>query len=163
MARRSVYLEVGGYFEPYFFGTSEVDLATRMLAAGWDVRYVPAAVVDHLKEQSGRTSGRLMRRYRVRNQIWYFSLRFPLSMAIRRIPAYLLFDLIECAWHGASRDYFRGIVDAWRQRALVRGQRDPLPRDVLRRAEMNRGRLHMRFLVEEIVLKLRRLLRRGSG
>ena len=159
MIRRAAYLEVGGFFEPYFFGTSEVDLATRLIAAGWDVRYVPSAAFDHMKAQSGRTGGGLMRRMRVRNQIWYFALRFPFSMAVRRIPAYLLFDLVECAWHGVTRDWARGIRAAWTERAAVRGLRRPLPRDALRRAELNRGRLHLRLLLLQIGLKFR-LLRR---
>ena len=155
IARRSAYLEVGGFFEPYFFGTSEVDLATRLLAAGWDVRYVPTAVFDHMKVISGRTGGGLMRRLRVRNQIWYFTLRFPASMALRRIPAYLLFDLVECAWHGVTRDWAAGIRAAWTERAAIRGLRQPLSRDVLRRAELNRGRLHLRLLLMQLLKKSR--------
>lgn len=156
LARRSAYLEVGGFFEPYFFGTSEVDLATRLLAAGWDVRYQPAAPFDHMKVITARTGGGRMRRMRVRNQIWYFALRFPVSMAVRRIPAYLAFDFVECAWHGVLRDYFAGIREAWTKRGDIRGMRAPLPRDVLRRAELNRGRLHLRLLVLQLGLKLRR-------
>jgi GT2 family glycosyltransferase len=143
--------------EAYFFGTSEVDLATRLIAAGWDVRYVPGAAFDHMKAQSGRTGGGLMRRMRVRNQIWYFALRFPLGMAARRIPAYLLFDFVECAWHGVTRDWAHGIRAAWTERDAVRGLRRPLPRDVLRRAELNRGRLHLRLLLLQIGLKARLL------
>lgn len=155
LARRSAYLEVGGFFEPYFFGTSEVDLATRLLAAGWDVRYQPAAVFDHMKVISGRTGGGLMRRMRVRNQIWYFALRFPTRLAVRRIPAYLLFDFVECAWHGVLRDWVAGISEAWTKRGDIRGMRTPLPRDVLRRAELNRGRLHLRLLLLQLGLKTR--------
>lgn len=159
LARRSAYLEVGGFFEPYFFGTSEVDLATRLLAAGWDVRYQPAAVFDHMKVIAGRTGGGLMRRMRVRNQIWYFALRFPAGLAARRIPAYLAFDFVECAWHGVLRDWLAGIREAWTKRDAIRGMRAPLPRDVLRRAELNRGRLHLRLLLLQLGLKTR-LVRR---
>ena len=160
LVRRSAYLEVGGFFEPYFFGTSEVDLATRLLAAGWDVRYVPTAAFDHMKVISGRTGGGLMRRLRVRNQIWYFALRFPTSLAIRRIPAYLAFDLVECAWHGVTRDWAAGIRAAWTERAAIRGMRQPLSREVLRRAELNRGRLHARLLLLQLAKKSRAKTRR---
>jgi N-acetylglucosaminyl-diphospho-decaprenol L-rhamnosyltransferase len=155
LVRRSAYVEVGGFFEPYFFGTSEVDLATRFIAAGWDVRYQPAAAFDHMKVSAGRTGGGLMRRMRVRNQIWYFALRFPTGLAVRRILAYLLFDLVECAWHGLLRDWAGGIREAWTQRQAIRGMRSPLPRDVLRRAELNRGRLHLRLLLLQVGLKSR--------
>jgi GT2 family glycosyltransferase len=159
LARRSAYLEVGGFFEPYFFGTSEVDLATRLLAAGWDVRYQPAAAFDHMKVITGRTGGGLMRRMRVRNQIWYFALRFPPGLAARRIAAYLLFDFVECAWHGVLGDYFAGIREAWTKRGDIRGMRAPLPREVLRRAELNRGRLHLRLLLLQLGLKARAVRR----
>ncbi len=39
--RREAFLEVGGYLEPLFMVEVEVELTTRLLAAGWDVRYVP--------------------------------------------------------------------------------------------------------------------------
>lgn len=157
LVRRSAFFEVGGFFEPYWFGSSEVDLSTRLFAKGWDVRYFPTAVFDHMKEQSGRIHGGPTRRLRVRNQIWYFALRFPATMAIRRVPAYLLWDLIECAWAHALRDWVGGIRAAWTERAAVRGMREPLPREVLRRAELNRGRLHMRLLVLQAGRKSRLL------
>ena len=37
----------GGFLEPFFSGGAELDLATRMIARGWDVRYLPTAVFDH--------------------------------------------------------------------------------------------------------------------
>ena len=59
MVRRSAYLEVGGYFEPYFHLGRGIDLTTRLLAAGWDVRYLPQAQFDHMKAQAAaRATGR---------------------------------------------------------------------------------------------------------
>lgn len=159
LVRRSAFLDVGAFFEPYFFGSSEVDVTTRLVAAGWEVRYQPAAEFDHLKSPAGRARGGLVRRMRVRNNIWYFALRFPVGIAVRRIPAYLLFDLIECSWHGAAGDWVAGIRDAWTQRDAIRGMRAPLPREILRRAEMNRGRLHLRLLLLQLGLKTRAVRR----
>lgn len=162
MVRRSAFLEVGGFFEPYYRDTAEIDLATRLLAAGWEVTYLPTAVFDHLKTPGGRIPGNTVRQFRVRNQIWYFWLRFPTGLAARRIPAYLLFDLIECARHGAVREWAAGIRAAWRGRAIVRPYRAPLPRPVLRRAELNRGRMHLRLLLVQVGIK-GRALRRALG
>ena len=155
MVRREAFIEVGGFFEPYFFGSSEVDLTTRLVAAGWDVRYVPTAAFDHLKVQFGRTHKGAERRMRVRNQIWYFALRFPVTVALRRIPAYLLFDFVECTWHGVTGDWFAGIRAAWTERSAIRGMRRPVPRHALRRAELNRGRLHARLLLLQVGRKAR--------
>jgi GT2 family glycosyltransferase len=153
MTRRRAHLEAGGYFEPYFLGAVEVDLATRMLALGWEVRYVPAARFEHMKAQEGRSPARFLR-FAVRNQLWYFWLRFPAALAARRMPAYLAFDLLLCLRHRALSSWWGGIRDAWQQRDLVRGERRPLPRAVIRRAELNRGRIHLRLLAAQLQRRL---------
>ena len=153
MVRREAFLEVGGFFEPYFFHTTEVDLATRLLGADWDVRYVPSAEFEHMKAGAGRVGFEGLE-YRVRNQLWYFWLHFPTRVAALRIPAYLAFDLIECTYRGVPSAWWRGVREAWRQRDVVRGARRPLPRDVIRRAELNRGRLHLRLLFGQLRRRL---------
>jgi GT2 family glycosyltransferase len=145
MVRREAFLEVGGFFEPLFHAGAGLDIATVLLGRGWDVRYFPSARFVHLKAGDGRDKTAMLR-LRVRNQLWYFYRHFPATVAARRIPAYLLFDLLESAKSGALRSWAGGVHDAWGERAAVRGTREPLPRKVIRRAELNRGRLHLRLL-----------------
>ncbi len=147
MIRRKAYQEVGGCFEPYFVGLTELDLATRLLAAGWDVRYLPAASFDHMRSTEWRGGTRHDLRLRVRNQIWYFWRHFPICLAARRIAAYLIFDLIDCTYRGAAGACLAGVGDAWRQRRLVLGTRTVLDRGTIRRAELKRGRAHAALLV----------------
>jgi GT2 family glycosyltransferase len=125
---------------------TELDLTIRLISCGWDVRYVPAAVFEHRKARAGRTSGASILRLRVRNQLWYFWLRFPAAVALRRVPLYLAFDLIECMHRGAVKAWVGGVVDAWKDRRAIRGHRRPVPRGAVRRAELNRGRMHLRYL-----------------
>jgi GT2 family glycosyltransferase len=147
VVRRRAYLEAGGCFPPYFVTVTELDLTIRLLARGWDVRYLPAAEFEHRKARAGRTSGARILRLRVRNQLWYFWLRFPAAVALRRIPPYLAFDLVECARRGAAADaWLGGVLDAWRDRGAIRGRRRPVSRQTARRAELNRGRMHLRYL-----------------
>jgi GT2 family glycosyltransferase len=153
MLRRSAYLEVGGFFEPYFYFSSEIDLATRLLAAGWDVRYVPEARFDHMKAQSGRSSDRALY-FRIRNHLWYLWLRFPARVAVPRSAGYLLFDLIDATYQRHPGAWARAIRDAWTKRELVRGERRPVPREIRRRAELNRGRTHVRLLVGQLGRRL---------
>jgi len=147
MVRREAFLEVGGFFEPFFHTCGGLDVSTSLIARGWEVRYVPAAVFVHFKAQSGRNKAAMLR-LRVRNQLWYFYRHFPAAVAARRIPAYLLFDLLESAKSRALGSWALGVRDAWRERASVQGTRRPLPRRVIRRAELNRGRLHLRLLAD---------------
>ncbi len=145
MVRRDAFLEVGGFFDPLFHGGAGLDVATVLLGSGWDVRYFPSAPFVHLKAEIGRDKSSMLR-LRVRNQLWYFYRHFPVTVAARRIPAYLLFDLLESTKSGALQSWAGGVHDAWSERAVVRGTREPLPREVIRRAELNRGRLHLRLL-----------------
>jgi GT2 family glycosyltransferase len=154
MIRRDAFLEAGGYFEPYFQAGAGLDLATRLLSGGWDVRYVPAAKFVHLKAGSGRDKSAMLRA-RIRNQLWYFYRHFPATIAARRIPAYLAFDLLESVKSGATGAWGRGIYDAWHDRAAVQGTREPLPRETLRRAELNRGRRHLHLLADRAAAQLR--------
>ena len=155
IVRREAFLEVGGFFEPYFHTNAGLDITTELIGHGWDVRYFPSARFVHLKAEAGRDKAAMLRR-RIRNQLWYFYRHFPAEVAARRIPAYLLFDLLESTKSGALRSWPGGISDAWRDRAAVRGTRRPLPRDVIRRAELNRGRLHLRLLGNRALQLVRR-------
>lgn len=163
MIRKTPFLEAGGFFPGYFIAASEVDLTTRLIAKGYEVAYVRDAIFDHLKAEEGRVSAPVVLRYRVRNQIWYFYRHFPLWLVALRVPAYLLFDLIECAAGGALNRWVEGVKEAWTERNLVKGTRRPLPRSVIRRAESNRGRLHMRLLWGQLARRARRVVRRGSS
>jgi GT2 family glycosyltransferase len=171
MIRRDAFFAVGGFFEPYFLTVTELDLATRMIAHGWDVTYLPTAVFHHVKHRSvaagegrlavgptGLSNMRFNLRLRIRNQLWYFWIRFPTPLAARRIPAYLAFDLLDCIYRRVPAAWFAGIRDAWRERDRIRGARSPLPREVVRRAELNRGRMHLRLLVAMPWGRLRRTI-----
>jgi GT2 family glycosyltransferase len=153
MLRRSAFLEVGGFFEPYFHHVEGIDLSTRLLAAGWDVRYLPEARFDHMKAQTGRSSDRALY-LRIRNNLWYLWLRFPARVALPRSAGYLLFDLVDATYQRHPGAWAGAIRDAWTKRGLVRGERRPVPHEIRRRAELNRGRLHVRLLVGQLGRRL---------
>jgi GT2 family glycosyltransferase len=147
MVRREALLEAGGFFGPYFFHLQELDLATRVLAAGWDVRYLPGARFQHAKAPRDRAYLRRVFRFYVRNHLWYLWLRYPADVAARRMVGFLLIDALQCLYLGLPDAWIGGVADAWRQRRLVSGQRRPIPRAMVARAELNRGRMYVRFLL----------------
>ncbi|MEA2476655.1 MAG: hypothetical protein QOC87_854 [Actinomycetota bacterium] len=149
LVRRDAFTEVGGFFEPYFTTLSELDLATRLIAAGWDVRYDPDAPFDHMKAPAGRDTG-ITLRYRIRNEIWYFWLRYPGWAGAWRTAYFLCFGLVECAYRRALGAWGGGIADAWRQRRRIRGMRRPLPARLVGRAELDRRALHRRLLFGQL-------------
>jgi hypothetical protein len=95
-----------------------------------------------------------MKRWLIRNEIWYFWLRFLATVAMRRIPLYAVAMLPAC-WP-AARAWLGGNADAWRDRDVVRGHREPIPRGLLRTVGMRRGRMQLRFMAW---MGLRRALR----
>jgi hypothetical protein len=54
--RREAFDAVGGFDESYFLYAEEMDLCWRLRAAGWEVRFTPAAAVVH---EEGASTGRL--------------------------------------------------------------------------------------------------------
>lgn len=160
MFRREAYFDAGGFFEPYFFGSEGIDFAARLLERGWDVRYFPNAPFNHMKATSGRSYYNLLY-YRIRNHLWFLWLRFPTHIAVMRSAGYLMFDLIEATYLRTPSAWLHAVRDAWRQRVLVREFRKPLPRRIRKRAEMNRGRMHVRWLCGQLRRRIR--LRRSDG
>lgn len=163
MVRRSRFLEAGGFYGPFFNAAEGIDLATRLVGHGYEVRYQPAAVFDHMKVRSGRLPSHAGLRYRVRNQLWYFWRHFPPGLRARRMAAYLLFDLAEAVFVGAVHHWWRGVRDAWTLREQVRADVRPLPREVLRVAEGRRGRRHVELLALQLRNKSRRALSRSQA
>lgn len=146
MVRRTAYLDVGGFYEPFFFASTEVDLATRLLAAGWAVRYQPRAAFDHMKVPAGRASVHDVLRLRIRNHLWYLWLRLPLTVAIPRLVFYALFDLFNAAYRRVPGSWFGAVADAWHQRELIRGDRSPIPRSLVAQVEGHRLRMHVEVI-----------------
>lgn len=160
MVRKTAFLDAGGFLAPFFITVSELDLAARMLERGWDVRYQPGAVFHHFKEQVGRVGTSPVLRYRVRNQLWHFWLRYPVAGALWRSVYYLSFDAIECVYRRSPRSLFGGVGDAVRDWSHVRGHRSVLPRRIRRRCELNRTRLHARLLGHMLRRKAGRIVAR---
>ncbi len=150
MVRRAAYLEVGGYFEPYFFAQSEVDLAMRLIGAGWDVRYVPSAVVHHRKAQVGRAPGAFVLQLRVRNQLWFWMRHFPWWSAVLHGVGYGLFDLVEAVYRGQVGAWVGGVREALRDRRVALDTRVVQPAAVRRRAGKGRAALHVRLLLGQL-------------
>ncbi len=132
--RRRVLEQVGYYPEEFFFFMNEVDLCTRIIGAGYDVRYFPDVVAFHklATKSRARTLGPLLS---FRNIIWYYWKYFPLQIALGRSLIRIPFDMLLLTVKGVPfpatlrtlRELLGGIP------AIVRTRR-PIPRNYVRRA-----------------------------
>jgi GT2 family glycosyltransferase len=87
---RRAALEQAGLFDSAFFlYGNELDLAARVMDAGYAVRYLPGAVFVHAVSSTNRTSLRA-EYYGTRNLLWIIWKYFPLQEAVPlslRVPA----------------------------------------------------------------------------
>jgi GT2 family glycosyltransferase len=67
--RRSDFLKLGGYYEPFYIGREGWDLALRMLDAHMPIVYCPQIAVRHYMSRETR-SGRRPYYFYARNNIW---------------------------------------------------------------------------------------------
>lgn len=96
-ARTSVLKEVGFYPEEFFLYENERDLCTRIINAGYDVKYFTDIVGFHMLSEEGRSSERLIF-YATRNRIWYLWKYMPTGIALWKtftISAFNIFLAIK--------------------------------------------------------------------
>ncbi len=75
--RRTAFVELGGYFAPFFHMYEEPDFALRCVCAGWQVRREVCVTIRHLWTAAGRSEMRNHHRH-ARNELWSALLRCPL-------------------------------------------------------------------------------------
>jgi GT2 family glycosyltransferase len=110
--RRSAYLEVGGYHAAYWYGHEELDLAWRLLDAGWDVWYEGAPAVIHPHAPVGASDGSrwsLLGRNRVR--LARRNLPHPIDWA--HTVVWLGIGLVRARSAVNRRSYWTGWWSGW--------------------------------------------------
>ncbi len=86
--RKSALVETGLFCEEFFLYHGEVDLTTRLLDFGWNVRYFPKISVIHCHSAVQRSSS--FNSYLItRNYFWYLYRNYPARELIRESMRYL--------------------------------------------------------------------------
>ena len=85
LLRRRVFQEVGGYRENLHFYGEEKDFCAQLLRAGYQVVFLPDALVAHVPDPSGRSHARYLR-YVVRNDCLFALYNLPWSAACVSLP-----------------------------------------------------------------------------
>jgi GT2 family glycosyltransferase len=124
-ARRGVLRQVGFYPEEFFLYENERDLCTRIIDAGYEVRYFTDIYGYHMVAPEGRSSERLIY-YAKRNKIWYFWKYLPVPVAVLRTAAAISGSLVEALKNGNVRSQIRPLLDAFRGLPRVLRHRKPI-------------------------------------
>lgn len=110
--RRSAYEAVGGYWPDLWYGHEELDLAWRLIDAGYRVAYVPDAVIFHPRTEIGRhTEGW---RLTGRNRVWIARRNLPWPIAAVHTLSWLLIGAYRAPTRLCRRTYLSGWWSGWR-------------------------------------------------
>jgi len=133
--RRKTLEEVGLFWEPYFIGGVDTDLALRIVASGWRIMRRTDVQVWHPSPKPGAPLNPEREIYfKVRNSIW---------LALRVIPLTLMLSLLVPRFGralslairmGKLPLFIRGIIDSLRELPRCLEERRPIPRAWARRA-----------------------------
>jgi N-acetylglucosaminyl-diphospho-decaprenol L-rhamnosyltransferase len=121
IVRVEAFERVGGFDPRLFIGGPEEHLAADLLAAGWELRYVPSIRARHVPDH--REPSPLARQMGLRNTLWFAWSRRPLWPALR----WTVHVLRSSPSTAATA---RGIRDALLGLPRVLATRRPLPPDV---------------------------------
>jgi GT2 family glycosyltransferase len=117
--------EVGFYPEEFFLYENERDLCTRIIDAGYEVKYFTDICGFHMVAQEGRTSERLTY-YSRRNKIWYFWKYLPFHVAVFRTAIAVGGNLAAAAKSRDVRLHIRLLMDSFRALPRIIRQRTPI-------------------------------------
>lgn len=154
--RKSVLEEVGYYPEEFFMYMNEVDLCTRIIGAGYEIRYFPDVVALHEVAPGARSKAR-SRLLSFRNIVWYYWKHFPIYVALGRCLVRVPFDVFEMAVKGVGpRAIWGGLVETFGGLPSILRHRKPIPRRYVSEALGHRGE------IANLIAYTREMLKRHS-
>ncbi len=119
--RRSAFEEVGGWPGHFWYGHEGIDLAYRLLDAGWRLRYRPDVVVNHPATQPTRHS--VYYRMNARNRVWVAKRNLPHPVAEVYVAVWSAITVARVRDREKLGVWFRGLREGVREDA---GERRPM-------------------------------------
>ncbi len=123
--RRQALQQVGLYPQDYFISHEGIDLAMRLLNAGYRIEYQPVIAVIHEHAVEGRPGWRRYY-YDSRNLFWLAARYFDFELIARRCVLQLLALAIYAVRDGHLLAYVRGVYDGIAGLRRQRVQRQPM-------------------------------------
>ncbi|MHB0981147.1 MAG: glycosyltransferase family 2 protein [Thermoleophilia bacterium] len=151
--RRRALEDSGLFPEEFVWGCEEIDLATRLIINGWEVRYFPDVVAIHRKTPASRNSDFAVF-HKTRNLVWYWWSYLPLKDAARKTLVRLPADFLIAVYKGGVRGYFRALLALACSYGFLKRRRTPVPPELLE--ALHAGESESRVLLEQVLIRLRK-------
>lgn len=121
MIRRTAFEQVGGWPGQFFFGHEGIDLAWRLVDAGWRIEYVPSVEVHHPATAAARHA--IYYRTNARNRVWVARRNLPAPLIPVYLGSWTAVTLLRVRDKAALRVWFKGFAEGVRTDA---GERRPM-------------------------------------
>lgn len=126
--RREAFEQVGGWPGHFWYGHEGIDLAFRLVDAGWRLRYCPDVVVHHPATTPKRHA--VFYRMNARNRVWVAKRNLPHPLSAVYVLDWVAITLLRERDRDGLRTWFAGLAEGIRTDA---GPRHPMRwRTVLR-------------------------------
>lgn len=119
--RRRAFEEVGGWPGHFWYGHEGVDLAFRLVDAGWRLVYRPDIVVNHPATQASRHA--VFYRMNARNRVWVAKRNLPHPVAELYVATWVAITVARVRDRDNLSTWFRGLREGLRTDA---GERRPM-------------------------------------
>ncbi|SDB80610.1 Glycosyltransferase, GT2 family [Raineyella antarctica] len=121
LERRTAFDQVGGWPGEFFYGHEGIDLAMRLLDAGWRILYAPGIIVHHPALPASRHA--VFYRMNARNRVWVARRNLPHPLDWTYVAVWVLITLLRTRDREALRIWFAGLREGYTTDA---GPRHPI-------------------------------------
>ncbi|HMR49658.1 MAG TPA: glycosyltransferase [Arachnia sp.] len=122
MFRHSAFDQVGGWPGEFFFGHEGVDIAMRLLDAGWEIEYAPDIEACHPATAAARHDSHYF--HTARNRVWVARRNLPLPLLVAYLGVWMAATVVRSPRRDALRSWFKGFRAGWATRPS--GGRHPI-------------------------------------
>lgn len=109
--RTSVFAQVGGLPDEFFYAHEETDLAWRALDAGWLIDYRSDMVLNHPLTAPSRHA--VYHRMVARNRVWLARRNLPWPLVPAYLGTWMLLTLVRRPSRAALKAWFGGFREGW--------------------------------------------------
>ena len=110
--RRRAFEDVGGWPGHFWYGHEGIDLAFRLVDAGWRLVYLPEVVVHHPATQATRHA--VFYRMNARNRVWVARRNLPAPLLAAYLSTWTAITLARVHDRAALAVWAHGFVEGWR-------------------------------------------------
>ena len=121
VVRRSAFDAAGGWPGHFWYGHEGIDLAFRLVDAGWRLVYRPDVEVNHPATQPSRHA--VFYRMNARNRVWVAKRNLPHPLSFLYVATWAAITVVRVREPRRLATWFRGLAEGVRSDA---GERRPL-------------------------------------